>query len=127
MEDDEERDDICMRPPSFGCGKVSTGEASVIAVSEAIRVTARDTQDQKDVQGGGVMKIPRLGQGFKGPGGKAEADENDHGLPLAMYPRREICVTLEVATGVGGKSKGERDGNFPGKDDRGRLEGSWSR
>lgn len=27
---------------------------------------------------------------------------NDHGLPLAMYPRREICVTLEVATGVGG-------------------------
>jgi hypothetical protein len=67
MEDDEERDDICMRPPSFGCGKVSTGEASVIAVSEAIRVTARDTQDQKDVQGGGVMKIPRLGQGFKGP------------------------------------------------------------
>jgi hypothetical protein len=41
-----------------------------------------------------------------------------------MYPRREICVTLEVATGVGGKSKGERAGNFSGKDDRGRLEGS---
>jgi hypothetical protein len=67
MEDEEERDDICMRPPSFGCGRVSTGEASFIAVSEAIRVTARDTQAPKDVQGGGVMKIPRLGQGFKGP------------------------------------------------------------
>lgn len=30
---------------------------------------------------------------------------NDHGLPLAMYPRQEICVTLEVATGSVGSRK----------------------
>jgi hypothetical protein len=35
---------------------------------------------------------------------------NDHGLPLAMYPRREICVTLEVATGVGGGIGTKEDG-----------------
>ena len=35
---------------------------------------------------------------------------NDHGLPLAMYPRREICVTLEVATGVGGGIGTREDG-----------------
>lgn len=35
---------------------------------------------------------------------------NDHGLPLALYPRREICVTLEVATGVGGGIGTKEDG-----------------
>jgi hypothetical protein len=54
MDEDDERDDMCMRPPSFGCGRVSTGEASVISVSVAIWVTARDTQDRKKVQVGGV-------------------------------------------------------------------------
>lgn len=38
IDEDEDKDDICMRPPSLGCGKVSTGEASVISVSEAIWV-----------------------------------------------------------------------------------------
>lgn len=35
---------------------------------------------------------------------------NDHGLPLAMDPRRRICVTLEVATGVGWEYRIEVDG-----------------
>lgn len=39
---------------------------------------------------------------------------NDHGLPLAMYPRREICVTLEVATGVGGGIGTREDGREDG-------------
>lgn len=33
MEEDDDNDDICIRPPSFGCGRVSIGEASVISVS----------------------------------------------------------------------------------------------
>lgn len=43
----------------------------------------------------------------------SERTLHDHGLPLAMYPRREICVTLEVATGVGGGigTKEDRRGN----------------
>jgi hypothetical protein len=34
IDEEDDRDDICMRPPSFGCGKVGTGEASFISVSD---------------------------------------------------------------------------------------------
>lgn len=61
IEEDDESDDMCMRPPSFGCGKVSTGKASVISVFGSIKDTAGDTRDRNKVQGGGVIKAPRLG------------------------------------------------------------------
>lgn len=35
MDEDEEIEDMCMRPPSLGCGRVGTGEASFISISEA--------------------------------------------------------------------------------------------
>jgi hypothetical protein len=34
IDEEDDRDDICMRPPSLGCGKVGTGEASFISVSD---------------------------------------------------------------------------------------------
>ena len=56
MDEAEDRDDMCIRPPSLGCGRVSTGEASVISVSDAIWLFATDTVEQRcvgEVQRGG--------------------------------------------------------------------------
>ena len=50
---------------------------------------------------------------------------NDHGLPLAMYsPEERICVTLEVVTGVGGRSERGEDRALDLDRQRGRVEKS---
>lgn len=52
---------------------------------------------------------------------------NDHGLPLAMDPRRRICVTLEVATGVGWEYRIELMGvENRGGHENGRVVGGFS-
>lgn len=48
MDDEEDRDDICMRPPSLGCGRVGTGEASFISVSDAIEKVFHSRHSRKE-------------------------------------------------------------------------------
>lgn len=67
MEEDEDRDDICVRPPSLGCGKVGTGEASFISISDAIWEAFHSRRSRiKTIVRGPVWRLRMLRQRKKG-------------------------------------------------------------